>query len=529
MKKKLLSLLFVLVLMAAVIPSASADYYSFQTGDYVDIQLLVIPGDATYDVSDVPIGCNVVEDGAAGSKGLILRGTASVPGEYYFSLYASTGESVYHTITVEDPIPPVPWLVSWTQSKGVTVGDTLYLETQVSNPSGYDLYYTWYVDGVPVGGADASSLYVDTSEVGTHYYRCSIECYLGSVQYVMETDNIWIEVTEKPYVKSIDIKYEPDKTVYKRGEYLDAKGLCIWLNYSDNVQIEEWTDFSCSPTFLNRAGDQKITVSYGSLKAYFYVTVEEKKDLREISIAHAPNKSTYNIGDLLDTSGLAINAKYTDNTTEVLSSGFNCSPTALKAEGNQIVTVSYENKTCSFNVTVKDPKKVKGISIADLPTKTEYKVGEPLDLTGLRIKVETESDSTFIDAKDSRLSFSPLKLDKEGEQNITVTYTDKMRYNCSFKIKVGPRDAPTASPTESGKPTDGDKQDEKQEERGSNTLGIVLLVITILALGAGGAVLYIAKSKNSQYRTKKDWDDLDDDDDDDEDDDEDDEDDEDDD
>ena len=36
MKKKLLSLLFVLVLMVAVIPSASADY-SFKVGDPIEI------------------------------------------------------------------------------------------------------------------------------------------------------------------------------------------------------------------------------------------------------------------------------------------------------------------------------------------------------------------------------------------------------------------------------------------------------------------------------------------------------------
>ncbi|MBQ7100883.1 MAG: bacterial Ig-like domain-containing protein, partial [Clostridia bacterium] len=81
------------------------------------------------------------------------------------------------------------------------------------------------------------------------------------------------------------------------------------------------------------------------------------KTLSSISVITLPKKTDYSIGESLDTTGMAVKAKYSDGTSAVVTnyrvSGFDSS----KA-GTSVVSVSYsENgitKTTSFSVTVNE-------------------------------------------------------------------------------------------------------------------------------------------------------------------------------
>ncbi len=79
-----------------------------------------------------------------------------------------------------------------------------------------------------------------------------------------------------------------------------------------------------------------------------------KKTLSSISMVTNPTKTEYYLNETLNTSGLKIQLKYSDGTTENKTSGFTCSPTTLKNKGSQKITVTYNGKTTSFNVTVKE-------------------------------------------------------------------------------------------------------------------------------------------------------------------------------
>ena len=108
----------------------------------------------------------------------------------------------------------------------------------------------------------------------------------------------------------------------------------------------------------------------------------KKEEVTSLTIATKPTKTNYYVGDTLNTAGLTLKAAYNNGTTQTITSGFTCTPTALSTAGAQTVTVSYGGKTATFTVKVElsvppfvtltfDP--TDGVlDLADTPEKTVY-------------------------------------------------------------------------------------------------------------------------------------------------------------
>ena len=75
-----------------------------------------------------------------------------------------------------------------------------------------------------------------------------------------------------------------------------------------------------------------------------YAIVGEKQT---ISIATKPNKTTYLVNDVLDSTGLNLKVG-----NEIIDSGFICSPSVLSKNGKETITVTYMGLTAEFEVTV---------------------------------------------------------------------------------------------------------------------------------------------------------------------------------
>ena len=155
-------------------------------------------------------------------------------------------------------------------------------------------------------------------------------------------------------LSSVSVKTKPGKTSYYVGDTLDTSGLTLTASYSDGKIETISNGYSCSPTSLNSAGTQKITVTYGEKSTSFDVTVAEVS-LSSISVQTNPNKMSYYVGDTLDTSGLTLIASYSNGKTETINDGYSCSPTSLNNEGTQKIEVTYKNKNASFDVQISMP------------------------------------------------------------------------------------------------------------------------------------------------------------------------------
>ncbi len=88
-------------------------------------------------------------------------------------------------------------------------------------------------------------------------------------------------------------------------------------------------------------------ISYKSFTVYPYY--QTAVDFLEIKTP--PVKTTYTLGEKLNTTGLVLEATV-DGSTFAITSGYTCTPTYLNSSGTQAVTVSYGGKTATFNVDV---------------------------------------------------------------------------------------------------------------------------------------------------------------------------------
>ena len=68
-----------------------------------------------------------------------------------------------------------------------------------------------------------------------------------------------------------------------------------------------------------------------------------------------PAKTVYFKGESLDTTGLILSVNKSDGTTVNVTDGFICSPTVLNKTGIQTITVVYDSKSASFDITVEEP------------------------------------------------------------------------------------------------------------------------------------------------------------------------------
>ena len=258
------------------------------------------------------------------------------------------------------------------------------------------------------------------------------------------TSNCTINV-KKEEVTSLTIATKPTKTNYYVGDTLNTAGLTLKAAYNNGTTQTITGGFTCTPTALSTAGAQTVTVNYGGKTATFAVNVQDVT-LSGIAIASNPSKTSYYVGDTLDTTGLKLTATYNNGTTQTITSGFTCTPTALSTAGVQTVTVNYGGKTATFTVNVQDVT-LSGIAIASNPTKTSYFVGDTLDTTGLKLTATYSNGTT--QTITGGFTCTPTALSTAGVQTVTVNYGGKTAtFTVSVELPVLPFVTLTFDPTD---------------------------------------------------------------------------------
>ena len=187
-----------------------------------------------------------------------------------------------------------------------------------------------------------------------------------------------------------------------------------------------------------KEGTTTITVTTvdGNYEDSANVIVEKAtNDVTKIEIKNVPSKTTYIKGENLELTGGTITVTYEDGTSsevpmtssEVQVTGFDNNST-----GEQTLTVTYQGKTSTFNVTVRN--EVTGIEIKNAPSKTTYIKGENLELTGGTITVTYEDGTNSeVPMTSSEVQVTGFDNNSTGEQTLTVTYQGK---TTTFKVNV---------------------------------------------------------------------------------------------
>lgn len=94
------------------------------------------------------------------------------------------------------------------------------------------------------------------------------------------------------------------------------------------------------------------------------VKVSEDVVILVESISVSGAKSEFQVGDTFSSEGLVVTATYNNGITEVISSGYTVSSPDMSKEGKQIVTVTYEGKTATYEINIVKPaEEAKGPNI----------------------------------------------------------------------------------------------------------------------------------------------------------------------
>lgn len=246
-----------------------------------------------------------------------------------------------------------------------------------------------------------------------------------AISYGGRKTSFAVEVTDAGPVKA-EIVSLPTKTQYNIGDSLDTAGLKVKVTYGDGTTKNLLSGFTTKYSFA-KVGTSRVTVTVEGVSASFDVTVVERK-VSSLSIDTLPTRTTYTVGDTLDSAGMTLSVQYTDGTTETLQDGWTTS-CDLTTVGTKTVTVTYSGKSTSYSVTVQDAP-VTAIQVVTQPKKLTYLLGEAIDLTGLELSVSRGSSSTAVAWPDDGITFSG-SLDTVGECVITLTYG-----GCSDTVRV---------------------------------------------------------------------------------------------
>ncbi len=258
--------------------------------------------------------------------------------------------------------------VTVTTTGGLSYDFTVYVHslnslTITSQPAKLTYNYGEAIDltGLVVSGtySDGLTESIEAYEV-TGYNPEQYGEQTVTVTYAGKSTSFIVTVLDsRVAVASISITNLP-KTVYQKGEAFDGTGMVVTATFTDGTSAPI-TGYSISAMNSLKVGIQTLTVTYldpvseQTFSTTFNVTVGTGgPTLSGIAVKTMPSKTTYNIGEIFNQSGLTLTATYSDGSTQTISSGFICNPMELTTVGTQIITVTYSGKTATFTVTVKE-------------------------------------------------------------------------------------------------------------------------------------------------------------------------------
>jgi hypothetical protein len=247
-----------------------------------------------------------------------------------------------------------------------------------------------------------------------------------TVMVTMKKQSAVFTVTVAPVAK-VSIQQAPAAAVLMQGDNFDPAGLVLWVEFENDAVPGE----SIGPSRLNisgynrdRAGVQTLTADYYGKRASFNVTVAA---LTRLVVQSPPAKTEYFTGEDFNPAGLVIIGTWEgmgEKPVEGAISGFDTT-----RAGEQQVTVAYSGKTAQFPVRL---IALDALSVDRPPAKTDYRIGEDLDLSGIRVQGTWPGNSLAL-VDPSRLRIVGYDKFRMGDQRVTVTVGGK---SDTFRVTV---------------------------------------------------------------------------------------------
>ncbi len=265
-----------------------------------------------------------------------------------------------------------------------------YTLTIRSNPTKTEYAYgeAFEAEGLVLGAINADGMLYEITEGYTisNYDPYTLGSQTIIVNYMGNTTYFYISVVGdedaeyKRELVDVYIASEPNCKEYSMGDGLNTDGLELGLVFNDGTEEIINQGYTCVGYNSQLDGCQTVYVYYGKWELWFEVLVitdgaggeveapddgsvdgedtenpdegKEERQLYDISILSEPNKIEYYVGESLVTSGLQLEAYYSDGTVEIVDSGFEISGFSTAAAGEYEVAVIYGGFYCTYYITV---------------------------------------------------------------------------------------------------------------------------------------------------------------------------------
>ncbi|MBU5593780.1 bacterial Ig-like domain-containing protein [Amphibacillus sp. MSJ-3] len=232
-------------------------------------------------------------------------------------------------------------------------------------------------------------------------------------------------------VDNLEVDTSKMKKEYLLGEELDLSGLKVVAEYSDGQKEELSDDDYIVSGFNNKEiGTNKIVINYNGVTATIDLEIKALT-VTDLTIKYSPVKTIYYKGDAFDPAGLVVEANYNDGykIAELKEDQYKLSIEAgqiLENPGEVEVIVTStetENQTSKFNLNVLDVE-LEHLEIRRLPLKTQYFVGDDLDLAGISVYAIYD-DGTEVRLKPNDFEVSGFDSEVVGDQEVLITHKDQ--------------------------------------------------------------------------------------------------------
>jgi flagellum-specific peptidoglycan hydrolase FlgJ len=170
----------------------------------------------------------------------------------------------------------------------------------------------------------------------------------------------------------------PKENVIKESATTEVKKLYRVRKSKDDAASQKgaFSDLANAKECCQEAGVGYHVFDWDYKIVYSYEAPGAPITLTSITVSKTPTKTVYVIGESYDGSGLTITAAYSDKSTKTVT-GYKISGFNSDKVGTQTITVTFEDKTCTFVITVKEketasePSKVVAVYDLDYPEKNK--------------------------------------------------------------------------------------------------------------------------------------------------------------
>lgn len=157
----------------------------------------------------------------------------------------------------------------------------------------------------------------------------------------------------------IEVSGTPTKITYFDGEPFDPTGLVVTGTYDDGTTspITNGVTWECDPkTLALETTSVDVMASVGNITSDIYtvtgITVKEKVTLIDIE-AKKGTPDDFWKGDKFNKNGITVTALWSDGSESDVTSDCKFTEPDMDTAGKKAVTVTYENKECTYEIEVK--------------------------------------------------------------------------------------------------------------------------------------------------------------------------------